>query len=139
MNHPNENALLLLAYGESPAEQVTAIESHVAVCETCRAVFAHYEHARVALDDAIPAVPRRRARGSERPDWAAIVLGAAAVLAAVMITRPRPAPDAMAHWAPMTTWSMTAGYVTGGTAMRDIDARLTQLERDGRRYYGQPD
>ena len=61
MNHPNENALLLLAYGESPAEQVTAIESHVAVCETCRAVFAHYEHARVALDDAIPAVPRRRA------------------------------------------------------------------------------
>ena len=137
MNHPNENALLLLAYGESPAEQVIALESHVAACETCRATFAQYERARVALDDAMPAVPRRRGMG--RPDWTAILLGAAAVLAAVLITRPRPAPDAAAHWAPTTTWSMTAGYVTGGTAMRDIDAQLTQLERDGRRYYGQPD
>jgi len=133
MNHPNEDALVLLAYGELPAEQLTELESHVAACATCRAAFAHYERARVALDDAIPAVPRRRAR----PDWTAIVLGAAAVLAAVMITRPRPSPDASAHWAPTTMWSTTAGYVTGGTAMRDIDAQLTHLERE--RYYGLPD
>jgi anti-sigma factor RsiW len=135
MNHPDEDALLLMAYGELPAEQVTELESHVAACEPCRATFAQYERTRVALDDAMPTTPRRRAR----PDWTAIVLGAAAVLAAVMITRPRPAPDATAHWAPTTTWSMTAGYVTGGTAMKDIDAQLTQLERDGGRYHGQPD
>jgi hypothetical protein len=42
----------------------------------------------------------------------------------------------MQSWTPTTTWSTTAGYVTGGKAMIDIDAQLTRLEQE--RYYGLP-
>src|SRR4051794_6017534 len=132
MTHPNEDALLLLAYGELQAAKATELESHIAACEACRAELAGLERARVALDDSMPAIVWRRAR----PDWTAIALAAAAVLAGVLIIRPRPAPNPVAHWTPTTTWSTTAGYVTGGKAMADIDAQLTRLERE--RYYGLP-
>ena len=132
MTHPHENALLLLAYGELPAEQATESESHIAVCEACRAELERLERARVALDDTLPALTGRRARG----DWTAIALAAAAVLAAVLMTRPRPPLTVATHWTPTTTWSLTAGYVTGGSAMKDIDAQLTRLEQE--RSYGFP-
>ena len=130
MNHPNEDSLLLLAYGELPGDQAAELESHVAGCGPCRAAFAELERARVALDGAMPRGSRRRL------DWTAVTLAAAAVLAVVLMMSPRPSPDTTAHWTPTTTWSPTAGYVTGGRAMVDIDAQLTQLERGF--AYGRP-
>jgi hypothetical protein len=130
MNHPSETELLLLAYGE--AARAGELDSHMTVCETCRTTLEEIERGRVALDLTIPVRRRQRARA----DWAAVALAAAAIFAAVLVTRPRPMRDAGLHWRPTTTWSMTAGYVTGGSAMNDIDAQLTRLERE--RYYGLP-
>jgi len=132
MIHPSEDTLLLLAYGELAVEQAAELESHVAGCETCGVVFARLERARVALDDVSRAVPRRRL------DWAAVALAVAAVLAVVLLMGPRPTPDRASHWAPTTTLSPTAGYMTGGRAMLDIDAQLTQLEQGWGRSYGRP-
>jgi hypothetical protein len=130
MSHPNENSLLLFAYGELPSDRAAELESHVAECETCRAVFAELDCARVALDGAMPAISRRRL------DWTAIALAAAAVVAVVLMMGPRPGSDTTPHWKATTSWSSTAGYVTGGRAMMDIDAQLTQLERGW--AYGRP-
>jgi hypothetical protein len=130
MMHPNEAELLLFVYDELPRHR--ELESHLATCDACRTALLRLERARVALDDAIPAVPARR----PRTDWLAIALAAAAVLAGVLIIRPRPTTTPVTHWTPTTTWSTTAGYVTGGKAMADIDAQLTRLERE--RYYGLP-
>lgn len=131
MTHPNDDTLLLLAYDELPVEQAIALDSHIAVCEPCRADLERLARARAALDDTRSPVTGRRARR----DWTAIALAAAAVLAGVLMTRPRPTPI-VAHWTPTTTWSLTAGYVTGGSAMKDIDAQLTRLEQE--RSYGFP-
>lgn len=133
MTHPNDDTLLLLVYGELPVEQATELESHLAQCAACRAELGRLERARLALDDTMPALTGRRAR----PDWMAIALATAAILAGVLITRPRPTAPAVArYWTPTTTWSSTAGYVTGGSAMKDIDAQLTRLEQE--RSYGFP-
>ena len=132
MTHPNDDTLLLRAYGELPGAQATALDSHVAACDACRTVLERLARARAALDDVLPAVTGRRAR----PDWTAVALAVAAVLAGVLIIRPRPVPAVTTHWTPTTTWSMTAGYVTGGSAMNDIDAQLTRLEQE--RSYGFP-
>ena len=127
MNHPTDDELLLLAYGEVPEPRNAAIESHVAACQTCRATLAELERGRVALDVALP--PRRRSTRM----W--IALAAAAVLAGLVMARPGPAHDPTTRWTPTTTWSATAGYVTD-RAMVDIDAQLTRLEQE--RYYGRP-
>ncbi len=130
MNHPTEDELLLLAYEEQPHDAAAALDAHVATCALCQERLAQLERTRVALDVALP--QRRR-----RPIvWATAALAAAAVLAAVMINRSGPSRDQTARWTPTTTWSATAGYVTGGKAMADIDAQLTRLERE--RYYGLP-
>ena len=131
MNHPTEDELLLLAYGELPGTRAAAIESHLAACRVCGATLAELERGRVALDVALP--PRRRAANR----WIAVGLAAAAaVLAGVVMTRQGPARVPAQHWTPTTTWSATAGYVTGGKPMADIDVQLTRLERE--RYYGLP-
>jgi hypothetical protein len=127
MNHPSDDELLLLAYGEVPEPRNAAIESHVSACQTCRATLAELERGRVALDVASP--PRR---GSARI-W--IALAAAAVLAGFVMARPGPTRDPTTRWTPTTTWSATAGYVTD-RAMVDIDAQLTRLEQE--RTYGLP-
>ena len=127
MNHPTNDELLLLAYGELPPARGAAIEAHVAACDACRDTFASLERARGALDVAIPE------RRSPRLVWAALTL-AAAVLAAIVISKSAPTRDAVERWKPTTTWSATAGYVTGGKEMMDIDAQLTRLEQG--RYYG---
>ena len=128
MNHPTEDELLLLAYGELAGPRTTEIESHLAACRACGAALAELERGRVALD---LAVPRRRRTAIV---WAAFTLAAAAVLAGVVITKSGPSRDPTERWTPTTTWSATAGYVAGGKAMVEIDAQLTRLEQE--RYYG---
>jgi len=132
MNHPTDDELLLLVYDELPEPRGVELESHVAGCLVCQATLAELEHGRVALDVARP-VHRR-----PRPVmlWATAALAAAAVIAGVIVTRSGPSRDAPAHWTPTTTWSATAGYVTGGKTMVDIDVQLTRLEQE--RYYGLP-
>ncbi len=130
MNHPTEDELLLLAYGELPDPRAAEIDSHAAACRTCQEKLAQIEGGRVALD---LAVPRRRRTAIV---WAAFTLAAAAALAGVVITKSGPSRDPTERWTPTTTWSATAGYVAGGTAMVEIDAQLTRLEQE--RYYGLP-
>ncbi len=129
MNHPTEDQLLLLAYAELPEPHANEIETHIAACAVCAQQLAQLERGRVALDVALPARRRRVIV------WGTVAL-AAAVLAAVTILKSGPSRDPTERWTPTTTWSTTAGYVTGGKAMADIDAQLTRLERE--RYYGLP-
>ena len=135
MNHLTDDELLLLAYGELGPRSASA-DSHIAVCPACQERLAQLEPARVALDVALPARPPRPPR--RRLTWAAagFALAAAAVLAGVLITRTGPTRDAARRWNPTTTWSATAGYVAGGTAVVDIDAQLTRLEQE--RSYVRP-
>ena len=130
MNHPTEDQLLLLAYGELPAPHASEIETHIAACTVCAQQLAQLERGRVALDVALPARRRRAVTV-----WGTMAL-AAAVLAVVTMLKSGPSRDQTERWTPTTTWSTTAGYVTGGKAMADIDAQLTRLERE--RYYGLP-
>jgi len=130
MSHPTDDQLLLLAYGELPAPHASEIETHIAACTVCAQQLAQLERGRVALDVALPARRRRAVTV-----WGTMAL-AAAVLAAVTMLKSGPSRDQTERWTPTTTWSTTAGYVTGGKAMADIDAQLTRLERE--RYYGLP-
>ena len=131
MNHPTEDELLLLAYGELPDPRAAEIDSHAAACRTCEEKLAQLERGRVALD---VAMPERR-----RPVvvWAALgALAAAAAVAGLLFTRVPSSDAARRGWNPTKVWSATAGYVAGGNAMVDIDARLTRLEQE--RSYALP-
>jgi anti-sigma factor RsiW len=129
MNHPSDDQLLLLAYGELPTSETTTAETHLMGCPTCRAQLERLERPRVALD---VAMPRRRRRGAR---WVVAAL-AAAVIAAVVITRSQTSTAPGGTWRPASVWSATAGYVAGGRAMVEIDAQLTRLEQE--RYYALP-
>ena len=132
MNHPTEDQLLLLAYGELAERLVCEIESHVAACAACADQLAQLERARVALDVALP--ERRR----PVVVWAALgALAAAAAVAGLLFTRAPSSDAARRGWNPTKVWSATAGYVAGGNALVDIDAQLTRLEQE--RSYGLPD
>ena len=130
MNHPSDDRLLLLAYGELPESEAAAAESHLAACPTCRAQFERLERSRVALDVAMPRTRRHVTR------WVAAGLAAAAVLATVWLAGSPPRRDVDQAWRPPAVWSATAGYVAGGRPMVEIDAQLTRLEQE--RYYGLP-
>jgi len=130
MNHPTEDELLLLAYGELPDAQAAEIDSHTAACRACNEKLAQLERGRVALDVGVSA--RRR----NAIVWATLTLAAAAVLAGVVITKAGPSRDPAERWTPTTTWSATAGYVAGGKAAVEIDAQLTRLEQGW--SYGRP-
>ena len=131
MNHPTEDQLLLLAYGELAERLVCEIESHVAACAACADQLAQLERARVALDVAL--AERRR----PVVVWAALgALAAAAAVAGLLFTRAPSSDAARRGWNPTKVWSATAGYVAGGDAMVDIDARLTRLEQEW--PYGRP-
>ena len=127
MNHPHDDRLLLLAYGELAGADAAEVEAHVATCLACREQFERLERARVAL---AWAVPERR-----RPvRWLAAGLAAAALLATVFFMRggsrgPEP-------WQPVHVWSPTAGYIAGGQPLVEIDAQLTRLEQE--RTYARP-
>ena len=124
MNHPTNDELLLLAYGELPGSLISLVEAHVATCLACRETLAQLERGRAALDIAMP--PRRR----PAVVWATIAVAAAAVVAGVVLVSSGPVRDSTEHWKPTTSWSATAGYVTGGRTMMDIDAQLTRLEQE---------
>ena len=129
MNHPHEQRLLLLAYGELPDVEAAEVEAHVAACAACREALERLERARVALDWA---VPRRR-----RPvRWIAAGLAAAALLAAVLLSRHSSAPGVAGAWQTSHVWSATAGYIAGGPSLVQIDAQLTRLEQEW--YHGLP-
>lgn len=130
MTHLSDDQLVLLAYGELPAVQIGDADGHLAACATCRARLTRLETGRVALDIALPSPRRRMAR------WVAAGLAAAAVLTAVMLTHAPPTRPLEQGWRPTSAWSATAGYVTGGPTMVEIDAQLTRLEQE--RYYGRP-
>jgi hypothetical protein len=127
MNHPQEDRLLLLAYGDLPAAEATELEAHVAACAVCGAALERLERARVALDWAVPE-RRRPAR------WLAAGLAAAAVVAAVLLTRG--GASTPETWQPPHVWSTTAGYIAGGQPLVEIDAQLTRLEQE--RSYVRP-
>lgn len=131
MNHPNDDQLLLLAYGELPVSEAAAAEAHLAACSACRAHLERLERSRVALD---VAMPRRRRRVT--PWIAALAVGGAAAVAAVFFVNVDPPPNPDRAWRPPVVWSATAGYVAGGRAMVEIDAQLTRLEQE--RYYALP-
>lgn len=132
MNHPTEDELLLLAYGELSEAGAVDIESHVVACHACQVRLAQLDRARVALDVAMPPPGRRRPFAV----WAGVAIAAAAALAGVLISEPSPSRGAGDGWRPTTTWSATAGYVAGGKAMEQIDAQLTRLEQE--KFYGRP-
>jgi anti-sigma factor ChrR (cupin superfamily) len=130
MNHPTDDQLLLLAYEELTGSQASQVQSHVAACRACQETLAQLARGRAALDIAWP--QRRRRRGIV---WSTLALAAAA-LAGIVISTRAPSRPSTQSWTPTTTWSTTAGYVTGGKAMIDIDDQLTRLEQE--RYYGLP-
>ena len=133
MTHLHNDELLLLAYGELRDADRERVQTHLAGCDACRTELARLEASRVALDLAMPPA----AAPSRRPvRWIAVGLAAAAVLAAVIVTRTSQNPRDAHTWRPTSSWSATAGYVTGGSAMAEIDAQLTRLEQE--RYYGLP-
>ena len=129
MNHPHEERLLLLAYGELPDADAAELETHLAVCAACREDLERLESARVALDWAVP--PQRRPAR-----WLVAGLAAAALLAAVLLTRHGSPSGAEGVWQPSHVWSATAGYIAGGPSLVQIDAQLTRLEQE--RYHGLP-
>jgi anti-sigma factor RsiW len=129
MNHPTEDQILLLAYGELPDADARHIEAHVTGCAACSAAFDRIERARVAVDLGLP-------QSKTRLRWVVAALAAAAVLATVLLLRPTSPQPPEDRWRPMSVWSSTAGYVAGGTAMVEIDAQLTRLEQE--RDYGWP-
>jgi anti-sigma factor RsiW len=126
MNHPHEDDLLLLAYGELDAAATAEVERHLASCAPCQERFLSLDRGRVAAEWAIA--------GSRRPlaRWTAVtVLAAAAVAAILLVGRPAPA-DRSPAWHPSGAlkWSATAGYLAGGDAVITIDAQLTRLEQE---------
>jgi hypothetical protein len=129
MTHPTTDELLLLAYNELPEDRAAHVESHIDTCDACQAQLVQLERGRAALD--LTMQPRRH----RMIVWTTLGLAAAAVIAGVVITRSVTVRDPVKHWTPTTTWSATAGYVTG-KAMLEIDAQLTRLEQE--RYYGLP-
>jgi anti-sigma factor ChrR (cupin superfamily) len=132
MNHPHPDELLLFANGELAELRLVEVASHVATCMPCQDTLTQLERALVALDAGWP----RRKRVFNRPVlWAGFAVGAAAVLAVVLIRQPDEARRAPG-WTPTTTWSATAGYVAGGKALMDIDLQLTRLEQES--FYGRP-
>lgn len=129
MKHPTSDALLLLAYGELPRESAASIETHVASCPDCQVELAALERARAALDVGITARRGRR--------WIPLGLGAAAIVAGILLARAGTTGAPRRGWSPTTEWSATAGYMAGGKALVDIDAQLTRLEQE--RPYGFPE
>jgi anti-sigma factor RsiW len=132
MNHPHEDDLLLLAYGELDPAAAAELERHLTTCATCREQLIRLERGRAALEWATPATPRVRR-------WAALgILAAAAAVAGIMLAG-WPRPDdrpASREWPRPLEWSTTAGYIAGGPSVVEIDAQLTRLEQE--RYHALP-
>jgi len=120
MNHLTQDQLVLHAYDEAPEPDREVALTHLASCATCRDRLARVERARVAVDLARQASPRRAARYV-----VLAALAAAAVVAAVWL---RPAPAT-----PMSALALPR-YVAPELA--PIDSILTRLEQQ--RSYANP-
>ena len=119
MNHPSEDALLLFAYGDPEAEDLTG---HLGRCTDCRSRLQAIERARVAVD---LTVSRHRV---QRPAlrWAMIVGLAVAAGLAVVLLRPPAATPPLAIVVPR--------YAI--PELGPIDSVLTRLEQE--RFYAIP-
>jgi len=134
MNHPHEDDLLLLAYGELDSAATADMERHVAACAECHERFIRLERGRVALEWTTTA-PARSQRHVVR--WAALTALAAAVAAAgILLTRSPSSTARPQGWPEQRQWSATAGYIAGGQPLIAIDAQLTRLEQE--RSYVRP-
>jgi len=134
MKHPQEDDLLLLAYGELDPGLTTDVEAHLAACAACHERFRRLEHGRVALEWTTVA-PARAPRHVVR--WAALTaLAAAAAVAAVLLTGRVLPNERPPGWMEQRPWSATAGYIAGGQPLITIDAQLTRLEQE--RSYVRP-
>lgn len=131
MNHPHPDELLLLASGEVPDGRVNDVVTHVDACPACQATLAQLDQSLSALGGSWP----RRSRRLARTVWGGLALAAAATLAVVFARAPQDTVRGT-RWTPTTTWSATAGYVSGGKEMMDIDAQLTRLEQET--HYARP-
>jgi anti-sigma factor RsiW len=131
MNHPHEDDLLLVAYGELDAPAAAEVERHLASCATCREQFIRLERGRVALEWATwPTAQSKRPARWGRGGAALTVLAAAAAVAAVVIARGPSRDDRPRAWPEQREWSATAGYIAGGRPLITIDAQLTRLEQE---------
>jgi len=134
MNHPSDDDLLLLAYGELDPAAAAEVERHVASCPECHQRFIRLERGRVALEWTTT-VPSRARRPVVR--WAALTILAAAAAAAAILLSGAPSQDARPPgWPQQHEWSATAGYIAGGRPVIAIDAQLTRLEQE--RSYARP-
>ena len=111
--HPDDDALLLYAYGEAGADDFTA---HLGECSVCRARLVAIERPRVAADWALP-----RAAAVRHPvRWTLLGGLAAAAVLAVVLLRPQPVTPALSLTVPR--------YVVPELA--PIDSMLTRLEEE---------
>jgi hypothetical protein len=128
MNHPHEDDLLLLAYGELDPRATADLERHVAACAECHERFFRLERGRVAVEWTRTA-PARTRRHVAR--WAALTaLAAAAAVAAILVTGGPSSDERPRRWPEQREWSATAGYIAGGQPLIAIDAQLTRLEQE---------
>ena len=128
MNHPHEDDLLLLAYGELDPAATADVERHVASCADCHERFLRLERGRVALEWTTAARARTRKHVVR---WAALtVLAAAAAVTAILLTGGPSSDERPRNWPEQREWSATAGYIAGGQPLIAIDAQLTRLEKE---------
>lgn len=131
MTHPDDDDLLLLAYGDLEEPAAAELERHLAGCAPCRDRLLALERGRVTLELAT----ERRLGPKTR--WAAVaVFAAAAALAGILLNGRQSAHHQASGWGQPLEWSATAGYVAGGKAVITIDAQLTRLEQGW--SYGRP-
>ena len=114
MNHPHEDDLLRLAYGELAGTAAADAERHLRSCAACRERLLEVERSRIAAEWALARRPRRRLR------WGAVALAAAAALLVVVMFGARPEPSALSLTLPR--------YTAPGLA--PIDSLLTRLEQE---------
>jgi len=123
MNHPTNDELLLLAYGEAPEH-----EGHLARCVDCRSHFALVEEGKLLLE-----LGSARSRARTGAAWIPVAL-AAGIVGFLMMAVPREQmPELTPHWRP-TLAASPAGYVTDRELI-ELDAQLRRLEHGG--MYGQ--
>jgi hypothetical protein len=113
MNHPSDDTLLLLAYGELDEDARETTHAHLMGCADCRARLDTLERGRVAVDWALP---RRRPRRLV----ALVALAAAALLAVVLLRPEQPQPGPLSLAVPRYT----------NPALAPIDSVLTRLEQE---------
>jgi len=135
-NHPDQDDLLLLAYGELDPVATADVERHVASCAECHERFLSLERGRVALEWTTTAPARTRRQVVRWGGAALAALAAAAAVAAILLTGGPSSDERSSGWPGQRPWSATAGYIAGGQPLITIDAQLTRLEQE--RSYVRP-